>query len=181
MAYNILYVYIVGIPVTHFQLIRMAHALGYQSVGDKGLCQGYSAMWMQAVCSGDLATFNKRYALLEKYADKPEMLGKKINALREALRQNTGKIISQKEHDLLEIPAFFEGVATYLHPEIRSEVFGKTGVEQKDALLIAGYVQSLTLEQAGGISRVFNTSDQYDETKLLDFGQVRSGVTCPST
>lgn len=66
----------------HLQLIKIGQALGYGSIENEGICNGFSSMWLQAACAGDLATFNIRLGLLNKYKDNPGRLPTDIQAVK---------------------------------------------------------------------------------------------------
>src|ERR1700722_12086195 len=122
--------------MNHAQLIEIAYHLGYTSIPNAGLCKGFSAMWVQAACCGDLAAkgnispnqsnFLRRLKILENYADSPELLKTRIDEIRELEKKGKkGKKLDDMQQDLLEIPAFFEGIALYLNPyQIGVELFG---------------------------------------------------------
>lgn len=147
----------------HRQLIRIGQYLGYQ-IPFAGLCKGFSGMWSQAVCAGDLASFNQRLNLLETYADSPEQLIRDIDQARQLVKD--GKQLTDLDQKLLEIPAFFEGITLYLQPDIGYDMFGEKWLFQSNEVEISQYVQSDKLEQQGGLKRAFNTNDQYDITRL---------------
>lgn len=53
--------------ITHIKLLKLAHALGYQAMGMEGLCRGFSAMYAQANCCGELEHFDERLQTLENF------------------------------------------------------------------------------------------------------------------
>lgn len=153
----------------HSLLINYAQLLGYESAISEGLCQGFTAMWIQAVCAGDLATFNTRLKILEYYEDNPEKLINKIQQIRERVK-NGAEYLTQTEQIILEIPAFFEGIALYLSPEIGGEMFSPGEIlGQHFETKISTYVQSTRLEQNGGLAQVFNNTDEYNQKKLANY------------
>lgn len=142
----------------HVQLINMAQVLGY-SVSNAGLCQGYSLMWAQAVCAGDLSNFENRYKMLEKYATDPTRLLSRVFSVREKAK-NSQNTLTEEEKMLLEVPAFFEGIAAYLEPYRLSEI-SPVELSQRDSLAIAKYFSSMALEKTG-FHRPLNMVNQYN-------------------
>ncbi len=66
----------------------------------------------------------------------------------------------------MEIPAFFEGVATYLMPWDYSEMMGNDIFLQFHEMEISQYLQSAELEKLGGLNRTFQTTNQYSLKEL---------------
>lgn len=54
-------------------------------------------MWVQAVCSGKIETFNKRLNILEQYADAPEKLEASINQIRKLVREKQPITLDQEK------------------------------------------------------------------------------------
>ncbi|MCW8385443.1 hypothetical protein OQJ15_03880 [Fluoribacter dumoffii] len=106
----------------HSQLINIAQRLGYTSISNKGLCKGFTAMWTQAVCCGDLNTFNRRMGILRTYADMPDDLLKRINQVRDMVKQ--GIPVNANLQALVEIPALFDNITFYLKPYVATDVLG---------------------------------------------------------
>lgn len=187
--------------MNHHQLIHFANQLGYKTISENGLCFGYSMMWAQAVCNEDLSSFKKRLSLLEHYRNQipfideieflglpfmlefdadPSGLNKDINNVRELNKKtiannknpnNPKYQLTSKQKELLEIPAFFEGIAGYLHPESFEfrGLFGDNIYGQKDFIALSAYFQSKELEDSGGLSLQFSTMDEYDENSLENY------------
>ncbi|KTC78293.1 ankyrin repeat domain-containing protein [Legionella brunensis] len=150
----------------HYQLINFAHALGYQKyITEGGLCYGFSAMWAQAVCSGQLEAFNERLKFLEGFANNPKELKKQIDEVKDYVKTHGSKNLSKQQKMLLDVPAFFEGVAGYLRPDVAAETFGKS-LQQQHMLEVSGFLQSKSLAERGGFSRAFQATDQYSQDKL---------------
>ncbi|MGQ3888500.1 ankyrin repeat domain-containing protein [Legionella sp. CNM-1927-20] len=148
----------------HRQLIGICQALGYTQQTSEGICHGFSAMWAQAVCSNDLATFNKRLNYLERFKDKPEHL----KDLIEQAQRNVAKgKFNDNDEFLIEIQAFFQNVALHLAPSTGINIFNKA--YQHNEVKIAPYTQSASLEKMGGLSRTFFRVDQYNETTLKNY------------
>ncbi|CDZ75784.1 Phosphocholine transferase AnkX [Legionella massiliensis] len=155
-----------GSNLLHSQLIVMAQQLGYSSISSKGLCKGFSGMWVQAVCCDGLDTFNQRLQLLEDYAYAPSgYLKADIESARKAVKE--GKTLSLKEKALLEIPAFFDGIALYLSP-VGQELFGGEHFSQYHETAIAPFLQSEGLKGFGGLKQALRTTNQYNPMQLAE-------------
>lgn len=165
----------------HSQLIMIGIHLGY-SLSQRGLCKGFSSMWIQAVCSGEEKSFMQRLKLLEQYADIPEKLAQDIINVKKLLvkdeqrakedpkyHQKTFNELTDAQKALLEVPVFYEGMALYLSPQSK-EVFNKF-LRQFHEVEISEYVQSEALEELGGLERAFHTNDQYKLTELTKYLQ----------
>lgn len=123
----------------HSQLIQMAQNLGYSSITNDGLCKGFSGMLNQAISAGDLASFEDCMSLLEDYASSPQSLAADVADVTEKIKNK--ELLSPKEESLAEIPAFFEGIALYLKPEIGYEVFNNKELSQTHEIEISPYIQ----------------------------------------
>lgn len=168
--------------MNHKELINIATTLGYRSITDAGLCRGFNMMWAQAVCAGDLDSFKERMLLLDNYKSNPQELFFAIEQIRnklkgEQLRGQRGYIPTPYEQQLLEIPAFFDGVILFLIPNQNHEVFAKQGVMQTDVDLISRY----TAPGEIGLKNTCATAEQYDKQDLANFlanlGQKLEGRT----
>lgn len=124
----------------HKQLILFGRHLGYKSISKSGLCKGFSAMWVQAVCAGDLPAFNRRLHLLGRYVSEPAQLVDEIKRVQQL--KKAGLSLSTQQEDLLEIPAFYEGIALYLNPNIGFEMAGKKMLFQSNEIEISEFVRS---------------------------------------
>ncbi|MBA2709367.1 MAG: hypothetical protein H0U57_02055 [Tatlockia sp.] len=72
--------------LNHDDLVRIANALGHESITFNGLCKGFTGMWIQAVCCGDAQNFERRLQLLDQYAQSPEKLIRDISRARQGLK-----------------------------------------------------------------------------------------------
>lgn len=133
--------------MNHQQLIRLSHAFGYEKfITAEGLCHGFSTMWVQAVASNQLHEFNTRLNFLDKFANNPEALKKEVDEVRTYVKNNPSQPLSEEQKKLLEIPAFFEGVAAYLNPLVAAEAFEKN-LQQTSTVPVSTYLQSKELEK----------------------------------
>jgi len=149
----------------HTQLIHIAHTFGYKTISFEGLCKGYSAMWIQAVCSGDLKTFNERMGILEQFAQSPEKLFAEINHIKDLVRKDQN--LTELQYKYLEIPVFFDGISLYLDPGQNKELFNNKWLKQSNEADISAYVQSKALEDRGGLFKAFTVVNQYDDLDKL--------------
>lgn len=152
--------------LTHRQLLRLGQLLDYPFT-DNGLCQGFSAMWAQAVCSGKVADFNRRLQIIEEHANDFSMLEQKIAETRNKFRgeEGKGRIPTPQERAFLEIPAFYEGIWLYLRPSNETQLFGQM-YQQPDLIKISEYAQSDALKEKGDLARAFVEVGQYDKDSL---------------
>lgn len=152
--------------ITHQELLTIAKLMFYKPT--PGLCRGFSGMWMQAVCSNDLETFNKRLELLSSYSSVPEQLLTDISKAQASAKKFGREYLSDDENILLELPAFFDGVALYLDPSSYSEFFDKQ-LSHMQVSEIAPFLLTDKLKEVGGLYRNFYETDQYDIGKLAKY------------
>lgn len=166
--------------MNHGKLINIAHVLGYTAetsgITMAGLCKGYTMMWARAVCSGKLEEFNARMKLLENFQDDPTNLVKFVNAARARVAAR-GRIA---EHDnpldydalFLSIPAFFESIALYLHPDFHYEIF-KERVTQHEEEKITALLDGDQPEMAVATChrKVRNYTQQLLEEDLIELAE----------
>lgn len=124
--------------MNHTQLINIAHALGYTSEASgitlAGLCKGFTMMWVRAVCSGRGNEFDARMELLEHYKDSPEVLAEWLEEAR-IRNKKPGGVSDVYDKIVLDIPAFFEGIALYLSPQSHEDIFNeKLNVYDEDKI-----------------------------------------------
>ena len=98
--------FILYLMITHRQLISLA-SLFEHDIFSKGLCRGFSAMWVKAVCCNDVITFNHRLKILEQFIHQPEILIPLINEIRLRAKQKGYESLSSEEKILFQLPAFF--------------------------------------------------------------------------
>ncbi len=146
--------------MNHFQLIELGQALGYKNITRGGTCHGFSMMWIQAACSNELDAFNKRMVLLNEFNENPTHLLTEIKRVRALVKEK--QVLIEKDKELLEIPAFFEGISLYQSPHTHSETFNDNLI-QTDESNISEYTQSQNAE--GGLHSI-KTSGQYSKQKL---------------
>jgi len=154
----------------HSELIKLGQALGYKSIHDRGLCKGFSMMWIEAVCVGEseVANLNKRMRLLEHYASTPQKLAQDIAKVRNIVKEGK-KELTYTQKMILEVPSFFEGISLYLQPDMHKEIWGNKRFNQQNEVDIANYIQSQMMEEMGGLSKPFKSTEQYDQKGLVNF------------
>lgn len=143
--------------IGHKWLIYLMKAFGYH-LEVRGLCFGISYMAMQAILTGDLATFNKRIAFLKLLSENPQ----KIQELR---HQQLNKKMTP---DLIDIIAFFDGVELYQQPQFYPYLFS-------DAEKPFGQNARLTMPL---VSPTFASKDSKSEKEpaITQIGKTFSGV-----
>lgn len=86
--------------LTHQDLISLGALLGYTSM-EKGVCQGFSAMWLQAVLAGEENSFYERLQLIAKYKYNFQRLLRKIIQVKQKVREKTP--LTDEDKKLLEV------------------------------------------------------------------------------
>lgn len=131
--------------LTHSSLLKLGKLLGYPLL-DKGLCQGYSVMLALAILADDELSFYDRLDLMELYAKDMGRLRHDIKSLRNILKETDSHLLNKKEYDVLEIPAFFEGVGAYLNPGNLKFLSNNEYVNQSDVKQVYSLVRPKALE-----------------------------------
>lgn len=140
-------------------LISRMQSLGYQS-NKGGVCFGFAYMGMQAILAEGLDTFDDRLKKIQKIPleNFPQTIERHIKA-------EPGE---QKDEQIADIPAFFEGIELYLQPKLYPDLFAKNAaVIIQNALLSAPLVLPKKLADdaskggKGGISRIDDFSGIY--------------------
>lgn len=168
----------------HNELIKLAQAFGYTSITDGGLCHGFAMMWSQAVCANDLDSFKQRMDLLDNYKSDPAALVSRIEEIRTKIvnkdylptDENYG--LTEEELKLLEIPAFFDGIALYLRPAEHLDFFDEPRkMHQVNIEPISRHTAPYgdipmtddIATKETGLKNTFCTVDQYNKHELETF------------
>lgn len=146
-------------------LIDRINALGYSS----GLiCFGFAHMAMQAMLANDMETYNQRMQMLydvplEEFHNQniTHTHAQVLNALQSRLKKS--KISEEEQRKILDsIPAYFEGILLYHGSTAYKDFFSpETSVYDQEAPLTIPLVQSLSLEDKGGIEQLEIMSGNY--------------------
>lgn len=128
--------------LTHKDLIELGQLLGYEL--PEGLCRGFSGMLMQAILAEEEAQFWHRLQLIEIYKDNFLSLVEEIEGAKSFAKQ--GEILTSREVNLMEILAFYEGIALYLEPYWQRAIFNNQPVFQENLENIYALVKSTKLE-----------------------------------
>lgn len=153
--------------LSHRNLHSLGHILGYKSIGEGGLCFGFSAMLAQAVVIQEEEKFFARLELIEHYKDKFDNLKSAIDQVKQKVIDK--QEISLEEEQLLEILAFFEGIALYLDPYKFNYIFNKY-LYQSNFDEVFPFASSQKLEKIGGnLSIVSNKSFAFNEEELTAY------------
>ena len=125
-------------------------------------------MRAQAVCALDLDAFKARMTLLDHYKSNPQGLVSEIEQIRDKFKTDKNYQPTPSEQKLLDIPAFFDGMALYLSPEKHRDVFTEDGINvtQSDAEFISSFTAP---EGQMGLKTAFLTVDQYTKEELASF------------
>ena len=107
-------------PISHGKLLQYMKQLGYE-INETGMCYGFAHMGMQAILADDLETYNRRLEVMEeippeKISSEIEKIRKKVQEKKPRAQEELNNFLTQKEQDILSIPAFFDGVVLYFKP-----------------------------------------------------------------
>ncbi|WP_419420463.1 ankyrin repeat domain-containing protein [Legionella sp. D16C41] len=131
--------------VTHQDLIILGKTLGYNNI-NKGVCRGFSCMWAQAVLAGDEASFFNRLELIESYHRNFDQLKRDIDQVKAQVKARA--VLGERAKALLQILAFFDGIALYLTPPNYRDLFSGRYVSQLNLTTIYPTTQPEQLKQA---------------------------------
>ncbi|MDI1351555.1 MAG: ankyrin repeat domain-containing protein, partial [bacterium] len=167
----------------HTDLIKLAQILGYESVMDNGMCAGFSVMLSQAFLVQQEQKFFDRLALIESYKDEFYALKKQLD---EIAKKITYKVtLNSFEKKLLEIPAFFDGVALSHRPYKYSKLFEGQFITQNHHERIYPFIASAELEKGAPVSvhasknYIFNLAEAVIYFTALEYGLKESASIRP--
>lgn len=161
--------------VTHDNLICLGGMLSYSKL-DEGLCAGFSGMWVQAVLANDEVTFFKRLVLLEQYINQFHLLVFKINKAQE----KKGKNLTQEDIELLDILAFFDGIALYLTPHDYKNYFsGDECITQDNISSIFSVTKPKSLQQ-NQLTVLFDKYYTFTPSTLICYLNDLAEILCQS-
>src|SRR6516225_7187616 len=104
--------------ISHADLITIANLLGYSNIKG-GLCAGFSAMYGHSVFAQDEASFYKRLHFIATYKNNFPQLIEEIGKAQ----KKTANSLNEKDMQLLDILAFFDGIELYLSPLTHKDYF----------------------------------------------------------
>jgi hypothetical protein len=158
--------------------------LGYPS-NEGGVCYGITYMGLQAIIAQDLETFDARIDMInaideyfEKYSNKKKEIQNSKDSLYKTLNiilnylQNE-KITIQNKQIFNEIPAFFEGIELYFHPDLYPDLFeeNKPKIQHQSELVMPlTSSKALEKEEIKGIEQApYVFSGVYTKEELKDY------------
>ena len=150
--------------LTHSHLTHLGTLLGYKDL-EKGLCAGFTGMWMQAVFAKDEKTFYKRLDFIATYGNDLSKLVEDIKKIQETQNKNLN------EHDLLvlDVLSFFDGIQLYLHSWNNRSYFPDSRfVPQEELDAIFPLVKSIALEQ-NDLEILLDKDYTFTEESLIQF------------
>ncbi|QBR83495.1 ankyrin repeat domain-containing protein [Legionella israelensis] len=150
----------------HKSLMKVARTLGYD-VGTKGICNGYTATVIKAICLDDIDSFDERMEKITQYFNHPQQLKIEIDQTREKVKK--GVHINNEERLLLDIQAFFEEIYIYLNPHQHSELFSKIIQPAQSEILFDFLQTTAEKEKQEGVKHVFTEVNQYHRASLIDY------------
>lgn len=169
--------------IDHNMLLDAMEQCGYQ-VDNEGMCYGFSHMAMQAILAKDVTTYNRRLSVIEELMNKGETILDEIDKVRKKIidskpqtQKEYDELLSQKEKDILSIPAFFDGVSLYYRPELFPDFFEQQVALDQHAEISMPLVASsaLTLPQTTknkeeiNIEKMDTFSGAYNKKELTDY------------
>jgi hypothetical protein len=147
----------------HEAIIELGKRLGYIDTLvniDRGLCAGISALWMKARLVHQDDRFNAR---IQRIIDETDTLAEQIEAVKRKVKAK--EILSADDSNLLEILAFYDGIALHQSPDVFSETLGSS-YRQKEMVKISDFSQSLALEASGGLREIHSQANVYSVTEI---------------
>ncbi|WP_419418560.1 ankyrin repeat domain-containing protein [Legionella sp. D16C41] len=168
--------------LTHSDLIKLGQLLGYKEFKN-GLCHGFSMMLAQAVLAKSETIFFKRLKFIATYKNNFKQLQKKIEKAKKKAHFANAKL-DRKTKELLEIVAFFDGIALYLRPANYKDLF-KQYINPYELLTAYPLVKSKKLE-GSRLKLVMNEPYIFDKDSLeaylndlVDLYQKNKGIVLP--
>ena len=129
--------------LTHNDLMTLGQILEYPLIDDRGLCQGFSGMWMLAVLAKDEETFYERLHLISSYKNNFYILKKQIDSIKLRIKFNLR--IKDSDRKLLDILSFFDGISVFLKPD-KCNLFGGAFIIQDNLAAIYSLTKPFILE-----------------------------------
>jgi ankyrin repeat protein len=153
--------------LTHRDLLNLGAILGYR-IGLDGLCQGFSAMLVQAWLASDASSLFSRLEFIEMYNKNFDQLKEDIKDARVRAKTIPFQDLDKDTIQLLEIPAFYEGIELYLHPSSNEELLNQYA-NQKDVEFIAPFTRPVMLNENEDMAVVLDKSYAFDRQELLAY------------
>lgn len=140
---------------------------------ENGVCFGLLIMAIQAFLCGELQPFKERIDKLYRMHRARVNIKLRINtalrrvALRSQLCRKTGDTftLTQDEQELIDIWAFFDGIASYQQPSKLQVVFNKK-IRQAQVDEVAAFIACEALEKKGGLAIVGSWHGYYLASEL---------------
>lgn len=155
---------------SHQRLMDLAHSLGY-NLEKKGVCAGYTQMWVQAAVLGDEA----EEAFFNRIDYICEISIAEINSAIKLVKEKRGRNLTEDDKKLIDLLSFFEGIRLYLYPFKHREVFGGQFISQSDAERISSITSSIELSKnlnsqaISSLPIVYSKLVTGNKRKLIDF------------
>jgi ankyrin repeat protein len=153
--------------LTHRDLINLGKLLNYQ-MDSRGLCRGFSGMLIQAWLAQDERAFFARVKFIESYKKNFNKLKDDIDNARKLAKRVPFENLNEKTRQLLEIPAFYEGIVLFLKPRKYAPLFNKN-ITQTEVESIAYFTSPNVLHENEGMTVVFKKSYAYSKQELLTY------------
>ncbi len=140
-----------------------------------GICHGLAMMALQAFLCDKLEEFNQRIdEIYEMYLenintlDKLKKIQKNIIKRRQQLKEGEKLTLTTEEQKIIDLWAFFDGIALFQEPLSHEDVFEKK-LWQRNSEKVAPYVASAALEQQGGLVKIGHWSGKYTLAELKSY------------
>lgn len=158
---------IVLMQLSHTDLVELAKILGYNK-NLQGICNGFSVMLAQAVLLEQEEMFFIRLRLIEQYKGNFNQLAKEIERVKQQVK--AGQTLNQVETSLLEIIAFFDGIAIAHCPLNQREVFSGKYISQLNIEAVYAVMGSKALETFNTpVGIVSNESHVFTPKELTNY------------
>ena len=126
----------------------------------EGVCVGLVLLAIQAFLCGKLQEFNQRiddiYKMHQENKNlKEELIRIQQRTVRRRMMLHKGNklFLTNEEQKIIDIWAFFDGIALHQNPDYYVDILGKT-LAQNQSDKVAPFVNSAAIAQQGGLTKI---------------------------
>jgi ankyrin repeat protein len=147
-------------PTVHETILTLGSSLDYL-LNDQGCCHGFTLKWLEACILGEREHFNERIRKI--LAEPTATLVTKISDIKAKVKKHDD--LNKDELELLEIPAFYEGITLYQTPFQYVDIF-KQHLTQSDVDKLSFFASSLSIERLSGLKKIYSEPGIYTKEEL---------------
>jgi ankyrin repeat protein len=147
------------LSMVHSSMQVLWNNLGYSTI--HGCCHGFSLKWLEACFLGEEALLDTR---VKKIVLGSGELMDKIQQVKE----KKGKNLTKEDHELLDILAFYDGLALYHVPHRYTDLF-KASYNQGAVEHISHFAASDKMIDRGGLEEIYSEPVIYTELEIKDY------------